>query len=132
MVVVAIVGILAMLVVPGYGAYVARSRVLDAATLLADHRTKMEQYFLDRRAYTDADGACGAAPAAPVSGDTFAVTCVATQATYLVTATGRPGNGMAAFAFAIDHAGARTTLSVPAGWTLTGDCWTYRPDGSCL
>lgn len=132
LVAVAIVGILAMVAVPGYATYVARSRVIDAAMRLADARTRMEQYFLDRRAYTDADGSCGAPPSATAPGDVFDVSCAATTSTYVVTATGRSGSGMAEFTFAVDHTGAKATLSLPPGWRRTADCWTYRPDGSCL
>ena len=93
----------------------------------------MEQYFLDRRAYSDGDGTCGVAlpPPAP-SADAFDVTCSASASTYVVTATGRAGGGMAGFAFTVDETGARATLALPAGWTRTVECWTYRPDGSCL
>jgi len=132
MVSVAIVGILAMVAMPGYATYVARSRVIDAAMRLADARTRMEQYFLDRRAYTDTDGNCGAPPPATAPGDVFAMSCAATAAAYVVTATGRSGSGMAEFAFTIDNTGAKATLSLPSGWRRTADCWTYRPDGSCL
>lgn len=130
--VVTIVGILASLVVPSYGVYVARSRVLDAAMRLADHRAKMEQYFLDRRSYADTAGNCGVTLPGGVNGDAFDLACVATSGTYRVTATGRASGGMAGFAYAVDESGARTTLNVPAGWTRTADCWTVRPDGSCV
>jgi type IV pilus assembly protein PilE len=129
---VTIVGILASLVVPNYGVYVMRSRVLDAAMRLADHRAKLEQYFLDRRSYADASGNCGVAPPGSTNGDAFDVGCAATTSTYRVTVTGRTGGGMAGFAYAVDETGARTTLAVPRGWTRTPDCWTTRPDGSCL
>ncbi|MEP7276676.1 MAG: type IV pilin protein [Betaproteobacteria bacterium] len=131
-VVVTLVGILAALVVPSYAVHVARSRVLDATMRLADHRAKMEQYFLDRRSFADTAGACGVAPAASAAGDAFDVGCLATASTYRITATGRTGGGMAGFAFAVDETGARTTLAVPTGWTRTPDCWTSRPDGGCL
>jgi len=130
--VVTIAGILASLVVPSYGVYVKRSLVLDAAMRLSDHRAKMEQYFLDRRSYVDAAGACGVAPPARANGDAFDVGCAATASTYRVTVTGRTGGAMAGFAYGADETGARVTLAVPQGWTRTPDCWTSRPDGSCL
>jgi type IV pilus assembly protein PilE len=129
---VTIVGILASLVVPSYHVYVARSRVLDAAMQLSDHRAKMEQYFLDRRSYVDASGNCGIATPRSASGDAFDLACAATASTYRVTVAGRMDGGMAGFAFAVDETGARVTLAVPQGWTRTPDCWTTRPDGSCL
>ena len=108
LVAVTIVGVLASLVVPSYGTYMARSRVLDAA------------------------GSCGATPLASGAGDAFDVACSATTSTYRVTATGRAAGGMAGFAYTVDETGARATVSVPQGWTRTIDCWTARPDGSCL
>ena len=129
--VVTIIGILAALVVPSYGAYLSRSRVLDAAMRLGDHRAKMEAYFLDRRTFVDGAGNCGVAVPAAAAGDAFDVACVATASTYRVTATGRAA-GMAGFAYAVDETGARTTVAVPGGWRRTPDCWTARPDGSCI
>jgi type IV pilus assembly protein PilE len=129
---VTIVGILASLAVPSYAVYVARSRILDAVMRLSDHRAKMEQYFLDRRSYVDGAGNCGVALPAAADGDAFDVACVATSATYRITAAGRAGGVMAGFAYAVDETGARTTLAVPAGWSLAADCWTARPDGSCV
>ena len=129
---VTIVGILASLVVPSYHLYIARSRVLDAAMQLSDYRAKMEHYFLDRRSYVDASGNCGVAPPASARGDAFDLACAATASTYRVTVAGRAGSGMDGFAFAVDETGARATLAVPRGWTRSPDCWTTRPDGSCL
>jgi type IV pilus assembly protein PilE len=129
---VTIVGILASLVVPSYAAYIKRSHVLDAAMRLSDHRAKMEQYFLDRRSYIDTAGACGVAPPGSVNGDAFDVGCAATASTYRITVAGRTGSVMAGFAYAVDETGTRSTQSVPQGWTRTPDCWTARPDGSCL
>jgi type IV pilus assembly protein PilE len=92
----------------------------------------LEQYFLDRRSYVDASGNCGIASPRSASGDAFDLTCAATASTYRVTIAGRTDGGMAGFAFAVDETGARATLAVPRGWTRTPDCWTTRPDGSCL
>jgi len=129
----ALVGVLAALAVPGYGTYAARSRVIDAAMRLSDQRAKMEQFFLDHRTYVDGAGACGAGlPASVAPADAFVVTCAATTSTYVVTATGQPAAGMTGFTLSIDETGARATASVPAGWRRTADCWTGRPDGSCL
>ena len=133
LVAIAIIGILASIAVPSYGAYMMRSRVLDAVAKLSDHRTRMEQYFLDRRTYIDDVGNCGIAPpAAPESADSFVVACAATSKAYLVTATGIAAKGMIGFTYTIDEAGARVTSSVPKGWLRTTDCWTVRPDGSCV
>ena len=128
---VTIIGILASLVVPSYAAYLSRSRVLDAAMRLGDHRAKMEQYFLDRRTFVDGGGNCGVAVAPATPDGAFDIACVATASTYRVTATGRAA-GMAGFAYATDETGARITVAVPGGWIRSPDCWTVRPDGSCM
>ena len=129
----ALVGVLAALAVPAYGTYAARSRVIDAVMRLSDQRAKMEQFFLDHRTYVDGTGACGATlPAAVPSVDAFVLTCAATTSTYVVTATGQAAAGMTGFTLSIDETGARATASVPVGWRRTADCWTGRPDGSCL
>jgi len=132
LVAVALVGVLATLALPSFATYVARARLIDAATRLADQRAKMEQYFLDRRSYVDAGGSCGAVPPAVAPADPFDVTCSATASTYRIVATGRAAGGMSGFALAVDESGQRTTLAVPVGWTRTADCWTTRPDGTCL
>ena len=131
MLVVAIVAILAAIALPTYADYVRRSRILEAVARLSDAHARMEEYFLDQRTYVDAGGRCGAAPVTPAPADAFAVSCLATSATFTYTATGLGAKGMDAFAYSIDQAGARATVSLPYGWSRTADCWTIRADGSC-
>jgi hypothetical protein len=66
------------------------------------------------------------------AGDSFQLSCAATTRAYTYTATGVADKGMASFVYTIDESGARTTVSVPGGWIRTADCWTFRPDGSCV
>lgn len=131
MIVVAIVATLATIALPSYSAYVKRSRILDAVTRLSDARSKLEDYFLDERAYVDASGRCGVLPASSAA-DSFVVRCEATATTYTVTATGIAAKGMTSFVYAIDQAGAKSTVSVPPGWSRSVGCWTIRQDGSCV
>jgi len=131
MIVVAIVATLAAIALPSYAAYVQRSRILDAITRLSDARARMEDYFLDERAYADASGRCGVLPSTSTT-DAFVVQCEATATTFTVTATGVAAKGMTDFAYAIDQSGARTTLAVPRGWSRSADCWTIRQDGLCV
>lgn len=130
--VVSIIAILAGIAVPQYGAYVQRSRLVDALTRLADARARMEQYFLDRRAYVDDAGRCGVPAPAAAGADAFALTCVATASTYTYTATGLAAKGMAAFTYTIDQSGQKATVAAPGGWTTHPDCWTIRQDGLCV
>ena len=133
LVAVAIVGILAAIAVPQYGSYITRSRILDAFAKLSDYRTRMEQYFLDRRSYVDDSGACGVAPASsPAPADAFQVACTATARSFVYTATGIDAKGMARFIYTIDDTGTRATVSLPSGWIRNAECWTIRADGSCV
>ena len=91
----------------------------------------MEDFFLDERAYVDASGRCGVMPAT-TSTDSFIVLCEATATTFTVTATGVAAKGMTSFIYAIDQSGAKTTVSVPRGWSRSPDCWTIRQDGFCV
>jgi len=132
MLVVAIIATLAGIAVPSYADYVRRSRILDAVARLADARARMEEYFLDQRSYVDAAGRCGVPPPTGTAGDAFALACEASATAYMYTATGLANKGMAAFAYAIDQAGAKTTVSLPVGWSRGMDCWTIRADGLCV
>ena len=131
MIVVAIVATLATIAVPGYASYVQRSRILEASARLSDAAVRMHEHFLDERTFVDASGGCAIAPPASAAADAFALTCAATGATFVYTATGRADKGMSAFAYAIDETGARTTISVPSDWVRSADCWTMRADGTC-
>lgn len=132
MIVVAIIATLAAIALPTYEGYVKRSRILDAVTRLADARARMEDFFLDQRAYVDDGGRCGVAAPVASATDSFVVRCEATATTFTYTASGLAARGMAAFAYSIDHTGAKATLSLPAAWSRTPDCWTIRPDGFCI
>lgn len=131
MIVVAIVAVLATIALPSYAAYVQRARILEAVGRLSDARARMEEYFLDQRSYVDAAGHCGVAAPAAGAAEAFALTCAGTATTFTYTAAGTSGKGMDAFVFTIDQGGAKVTVSVPAGWARTADCWTIRADGLC-
>ena len=131
MIVVAIIAVLATIALPSYAIYVKRARILEAIADLSNARARMEEYFLDRRSYVDDSGTCGVAAPTARAADAFALACAATATTFTYTATGDAGHDMDGFVYTIDQAGARATLSVPAGWSRTADCWTIRADGSC-
>jgi type IV pilus assembly protein PilE len=128
-----IVAVLAAVVAPNYSDHVSRSRVLEAIAKLSDYRARMEQFFLDRRAYVDEFGSCGVPPPVPApTADAFVIACSATATSYVYTATGIAAKGMSGFEYTIDETGTRGTLSVPRGWARSADCWTFRRDGSCV
>src|SRR5215831_15925713 len=100
----AIVAILAGIALPSYSDYVQRSKITEAVANLSDMRTRLEQFYLDNRAYPAAPADClpfVAATAAPpgriylpAQQKYFSVTCTAmSPEAYTVTATGRPAEG---------------------------------------
>ena len=100
MAVVTIIGILAVIAIPNYSAYIQRSRITEATSRLADFRVKMEQYYQDNRHYGNANCADVNAPgwAAFTATKYFSYACAVSGVTanggrqqYTVTATGLTG-----------------------------------------
>jgi type IV pilus assembly protein PilE len=137
MITVAVIAILAAVALPNYFDYVTRSRLVEAKTSLSDMRTRLEQYFLDNRAYPTACIAPAPGPAGgtniylPASAKFFAVTCALAATTYTVTATGV--TSMTGFVFTVNEANTRMTTGVKAGWTVPSPntCWVGRKNGDC-
>jgi type IV pilus assembly protein PilE len=133
MVTVAIIAILAAVALPSYTVYITRSKITEATSNLLAMRTKMEQFFQDNRTYV---GACVAGTVAPLPTGLkyFNITCPAanlTATTYTVQADGQ-GNDLAGLTLTIDQANVRTTVSVPAGWTMPAtNCWISKKSGEC-
>ena len=130
MVTIAIVAILAAVALPNYNAYITRGKIAEATSNLLAMRTKMEQFFQDNRTYV---GACAAGTVAALpTGKYFTYSCSALAATtYTVRADGQ-GNDLANLALTINQANVRTTVSVPAGWTMpAGSCWVSKKSGDC-
>jgi type IV pilus assembly protein PilE len=142
MVTVAIVAILASIALPSYSDYVERSKISEAISNLSDMRTRLEQFFLDNRAYPAAPANClpfvaGVAAGAgniyrPAAQKYFNVTCFAMSTTaYTIRATGVPGQGMSAsFVYTINESNARTSAG-PSGHYTNGSCWAIRKNGDC-
>jgi type IV pilus assembly protein PilE len=126
MITIAIIAILAAVALPSYFDYVTRSRLVEAKTSLVDMRTRLEQYFLDNRAFPATP--CTAIP--PMATKFFTVTCATSGSTYTVTATGK--DSMAGFVFTIDQANAKTTTGLKTGWgTAPKSCWISRKNDDC-
>lgn len=134
---VAVIAILAAVAVPNYIDYVIRSKLVEAKSNLSDMRTRLEQHFLDNRAYPNACIAYAAGPAGagnvylPASSKYFTYTCALAAATYTVTATGISTAGTGGFVFTIDESNNRRTTGVPTGWTTSNACWVTRKNGDC-
>jgi type IV pilus assembly protein PilE len=131
MITVAIVGILAAIALPMYFDQITRSKIIDGTTKLGDFRSKMDKFFMDNRSY-QAGAVCGVADPLVSTADYFQITCAAPTATsYVILATGIAARGMGGFVYRIDQTNAKSTPTVPAGWTSSGVCWVLRKDGSC-
>lgn len=132
---VAIIGILAAIAIPNYADYVKRGQLTDA-TMLANYRVMMEQYYQDNNSYASG-GACGiAVPNAISPTQYFTYTCVldttpgaASGQSFLLTATGSTPatNG---FTYTINEQDVKTSTG-PTGWAGNPACWSVKRDGSC-
>jgi type IV pilus assembly protein PilE len=144
MITVAVIAILAAVALPQYFDYVTRSRLVEPKTNLVDMRTRLEQYFLDNRAYPASciAPASGPAPAGKIylppdaasdpKSKFFTIACTTlTPTTYTVTATGT--GSMSGFVFTITEANVRATTGVKSGWTKPNPntCWASRKNGDC-
>ncbi len=124
MIVVAIIGILSSIAFPAYQDYVARAKITEATSGLADLRVKLEQYFQDNRTYVGyVDGDCKPA----ISSDSFTFACESAANTFKITATGKAAAGMSGYSYNINHLNQKNS-TVPGG---SGACWIMKKGGSC-
>ena len=129
MITVAIVAVLARIAYPSYTAYMARGKIADAITALADYRVKMEQYFQDNRNYGTASAAC---PVAVSTSNYFVYSCTVGAGTpsssYIATATsiaGALGSATGDYTYSINESNAKSTSKFK-GTAVTKSCWLIR------
>jgi len=137
MVVVAIIAILAAIAVPQYSDYVTRSKFAEAHAALGDARVKLEQRFMDNRAYAGgtAPWACGSV--APTAADSkyFTYSCTGSATAYTITATGVTTQGLSGIEFTINESNTKATTvtaSTPmanAGYASNAGCWITKKTG---
>lgn len=123
MITVAVIGILAAVALPNYNQYIARSKITEGVSLLADTRVKFEQFYQDNRTYGSVATTCPVATAT----NYFAYTCTNVSAsTYTLIATSQAGKGLGAagdYVYTIDQSNAKTTTKFK-GVTQSGkSCW---------
>lgn len=132
MIVVAIVGILAAVALPAYNDYVRRGQIQEGTGNLASLRVSMEQFYQDNRTYAGAacGGACGVA-CPNTKYFTYTCTSPAGGQTFVLRANGT--GPVAGFDYNINETGVRTTVNMPAGWSLPApnDCWAVKKGGQC-
>ncbi|MDB5960264.1 MAG: prepilin-type cleavage/methylation protein [Massilia sp.] len=128
MITLAIVGIISAIAIPSYRDYLVRGRLAEAFSTLASLQPNAEQYWSNNRTFVGMDQPPNPFPPSTPN-FTYALAPGASNAAYLVTATGR--GTVAGFAFTIDQQGNRVTTSVPSGWTANDSCWVDRRGGTC-
>lgn len=127
MIVVAIVGILAAIVVPSYRDYLTRGRIPDATSNLSTKRVQMEQFYQDNRTYVSAT----ACTADSTTSKYFDISCsgAATSTTFTLQAVGK--GAMAGFTYTIDQNNAKASTITASGWTGNTTCWVTKKGGAC-
>lgn len=117
MIVIAIIGILAGVAIPGYTSYVARGKIIEAGIGLSAFRTSMEQFYQDQRTYaaSGTTATCGV-PASSVQGLYFTYGCIVSgvgiNQGFIATASSVAGKGLgaaAAYVYTIDSMNLKTT-----------------------
>lgn len=136
MIVVAIVGILAAIVIPNYSDYVRRSSLSEGFSALADTRVKLEQFYQSNRNYgTDGQavpcGNDGVANRIDFAGSSqkFTVTCELTGAVnanqaYLITAVGSAGAAIG-HDYTLDNNNVKSTIKFK-GAASNKTCWLTK------
>jgi type IV pilus assembly protein PilE len=138
MIAVAVVAILSAIAMPSYTDYTRRSKLAEATAALLSMRTKLEQYYQDRRTFV---GACVAGTVAPLPTGLqyFTVDCNGiiplSDTQYTVRAVGI--KEMTGIVFTIDQANTRATTVTPgtamanAGYIDNATCWVQKKGGLC-
>jgi len=126
MIIVAIIGILASIAVPGYRDYVTKSKMAEAPANLATCKIQAEQFYQDNRTY--AGWTC-----VPANSEFFAyATTDAAGANtpdangFRVTANGVAAENMGGFMFRVDHTDTKAS-QVPGG--AVSNCWAVSIGG---
>jgi type IV pilus assembly protein PilE len=122
MVVVAIMGILASIAIPGYQDYIRSGNAAEAPANLANCRVQAEQFFQDNLTY--AGFSCN-----PTDARFFDYAIEnQTATTYTLRATGRTDQNMGNFEFTVNQDNAKTSKY---DGTNGSTCWLTSSSGNC-
>lgn len=124
MIVVAIIGILASIAIPGYQNYVKKGKAAEATANLATLRIQMEQYFQDNKTYVG--GNC--TPTTATKYFTYTCSVAPTATTYTLQAAGKASENMGSFNFTVDQNNAKTSNY---DGTVGATCWLSGKGTSC-
>lgn len=122
MVVVAIIGILASIALPGYQDYIKSGNAAEAPANLANCRVQAEQFYQDN--FTYVGFAC-----VPSDAKFFDYSIENQSATtYTLKATGKSSQNMGNFSFTVNQDNAKTSTF---DGTTGSTCWLTSSSGSC-
>jgi type IV pilus assembly protein PilE len=129
MMAVAIVGILAAAAVPTYLDYIKRGKLTEAFNNLSACTISLGQFYQDNRTFTGSLlGSTSANQCQSVTANfTYALSNLSATG-YTLTATGSSPS-VTGFSYAVDQSGARSTPTVPSGWTSSTNCWVNSRSG---
>jgi len=122
MIVVAIIGLLASIAVPGYQDYVKSGNAAEAPANLANCRVQAEQFFQDNFTYVGFVCVPSDAQNFDYSVDNQSAT------TYTLKAAGRAARNMGNFEFTVNQDNAKTSKF---DGTAGSSCWLTSSSGSC-
>lgn len=122
MIVVAIMGILASIAIPGYQDYVKSGNAAEAPANLANCRVQAEQFFQDNLTYVGFACVPSDARFFDYSIDNQSAT------TYTLNATGRASQNMGNFSFSVNQDNAKTSTY---DGTVGATCWLTSSSGTC-
>lgn len=129
MIVVAVIGIISSIAFPAYQDYVARSKIAEATSGLANLRIMLEQHFQDNRTYEGyVDVSCEVDGSPVVDSKNFSFTCDVDATTYEITATGEAAQNMSGYRYTINHANEKKSEVGDSGEV---ECWLTKKGGSC-
>ncbi|MBB5019800.1 type IV pilus assembly protein PilE [Chitinivorax tropicus] len=133
MIAVAIIAILSAIAVPSYTDYVRRGKLVEAHSMLADFRVKMEVYYQDNRSYANG-AACGYSVS---NGKSFSVGCVPSNngQSYIATASNLASKGLGGagdFEFTVNEKNEQaTTKFYGAPPSPAAACWLTKKGATC-